>query len=288
MDRTKRFMFNAIAQAIAQVIMMISGFIIPKIMLSAYGSEINGLVNSATQFISYFNLVEAGISGAAIYALYKPIATSNKEQITNILDATSVLYKKSGIIFLILILVLSILYPMYMKMNSLSHWEITILIILLGLNGAIEYFAQGKYKVFLTASQRLYVISCSNIACYVSNTVITILCFMTNSNIIFLKLIASLSLLFRLIILSYYCRKTYDKSYFNTRYNLDRTLDFSLLNKRFDALILQILGVIQAGAPIIILTIILKNLKVVSIYSIYAMVISGVNNLTGIFISGVE
>ena len=56
---------------------MIAEFIIPCIMLKYYGSEINGLVSSINQFIVYFNLVEAGLSGAAIYVLYKPLAGKN-------------------------------------------------------------------------------------------------------------------------------------------------------------------------------------------------------------------
>ena len=45
---------------------MIAGFITPRFMLTAYGSEINGLISSILQFISYFNLVEAGLSSAAV------------------------------------------------------------------------------------------------------------------------------------------------------------------------------------------------------------------------------
>lgn len=38
-----------------------------------YGSETNGLITSLQQFIQYFTLLEAGLSGAAIFALYKPV-----------------------------------------------------------------------------------------------------------------------------------------------------------------------------------------------------------------------
>ena len=56
-------------------------------MLKYYGSEINGLVSSINQFIVYFNLVEAGLSGAAIYALYKPLAENNHKAINSIVSA---------------------------------------------------------------------------------------------------------------------------------------------------------------------------------------------------------
>ena len=69
MTRTKKFIYNTIATALLQIVNMAVGFILPKIMLVYYGSEINGLVSSITQFITYFSLVEAGLSSAAIYAL---------------------------------------------------------------------------------------------------------------------------------------------------------------------------------------------------------------------------
>ena len=61
MGRTKAFFYNAVSTAALQAITMIVGFILPKVVLNVYGSEINGLVSSITQFISYFNLVEARI-----------------------------------------------------------------------------------------------------------------------------------------------------------------------------------------------------------------------------------
>ena len=75
MTRTKKFMYNTIATAAYQMIVMLVGFITPRILLQYYGSEINGLVSSINQFITYFSLVEAGIAGAAVYSLYKKSKT---------------------------------------------------------------------------------------------------------------------------------------------------------------------------------------------------------------------
>ena len=63
---------------------MLAGFVTPLIMLKYYGSEVNGLVTSIGQFIVYFNLVEAGLSGAAIYALYKPLADKTIMQLAGL------------------------------------------------------------------------------------------------------------------------------------------------------------------------------------------------------------
>ena len=69
MSRTRVFLHNVATAALLQVITMIAGFVLPRVMLGVYGSEINGLVVSLSQFIACFNLVEAVISAAATYAI---------------------------------------------------------------------------------------------------------------------------------------------------------------------------------------------------------------------------
>ena len=81
MTRTEKFLKNSASTALLQVITMLSGFIIPRVMLDIYGSEINGLISSITQFINYFMLVEAGLSAAVVYSLYKPLAEKDYTKI---------------------------------------------------------------------------------------------------------------------------------------------------------------------------------------------------------------
>lgn len=57
MSRTQTFLHNVAASAGLQVLNMVSGIIVPRLMLVYYGSEINGLVSSIVQFISYFILM---------------------------------------------------------------------------------------------------------------------------------------------------------------------------------------------------------------------------------------
>ena len=60
MGRTSKFVLNSASTALLQVVTMVAGFITPRFLLMAYGSDVNGLISSINQFITYFNLVEAG------------------------------------------------------------------------------------------------------------------------------------------------------------------------------------------------------------------------------------
>jgi hypothetical protein len=280
-NRTKKFFYNALTTATFQIFAMAAGFILPKVMLNLYGSEINGLVTSITQFISYLTLVEAGLSGATVYSLYKPLAEDNHLAINRILSAAKRFYYRTGFLFLGLILGGAFLYPLFIKSALLSYKEIFLLFIVLGTNGVLEFFTLAKYRALLTADQKTYVISLASIMQVVLNCVIIATLSYCGVSIVIVRAIAIVAILLRTVILWAYCKTKY------------KYLDFSVepdnkaMDKRWDALYFQIIGVIHTGSPIIIATIVL-SLNEVSIYSIYYMVINGVSAVLGIFTSGLS
>ena len=73
MMKNKVTLWNMVTALFLQVVTTISGFIIPKIILSYFGSEVNGLVSSINQFLSYISLIEGGITGVVAANLYRPI-----------------------------------------------------------------------------------------------------------------------------------------------------------------------------------------------------------------------
>lgn len=281
MSRTKKFMYNTVTTALYQIILMIVGFITPKVFLNAYGSEINGLVTSINQFITYFNLVEAGLAGAAVYALYKPLAEQNYPKINAIVSAAKKFYLKAGYIFLGLIFAMALIYPIFVKTGLLSSFEVGLLVLVLGANGVIEFFTLSKYRVLLTASQKTYIISLSSIIYVILNTIIIVILANLGVNIVIVKAVAILAILIRSIILMTYVKRKY--KYISYK----EEPDYQSMDKRWSALFLQVLTAIQNGAPVVISTI-FTSLKTVSVYSIYNMVMHGINGVLSIFTSGLS
>ncbi|KLE14594.1 hypothetical protein [Clostridium sp. C8] len=281
MERTKKFFYNSVSSAVLQIITMIVGIIIPRIVLKYYGSEINGLVSSISQFISYFTVVEAGLAGAATYALYKPLADSNFSEVNGIVSAAKKFYTQSGYIFVSLVLGLALIYPSFVKVDNISNLSVIFLVIVLGFNGILEFFTLSKYRVLLTADQKSYVISLASIVQIIINTVIIFILSRLKVDVVIVRAVALISILLRSVILMIYVKSRYNYLNYNVKPNK------KALNKRWDALYLQILGSVQTGAPIILATI-LTNLKSVSIYSIYNMILSGINGILGIFINGLS
>lgn len=279
--RTKKFFYNSLSTAVLQVFTLIAGLIVPRLMIITYGSEINGLVSSISQFISYFILVEAGLSSAAVYALYKPLAEKNQEKINAIVSAANRFYIIAGFIFVSLVIVFSILYPIFINSEALTPFYIGLLVLILGTSGALDFFTMAKYRVLLTADQKVYILSLASILAITINTIIIVILANLNVNVVLLRFAALFSVFTRTIILHFYVKLNYKEINYKSK------PDNQSLNKRWDALFLQTLGVIHVGTPVIIATIFL-SLQHVSIYAVFNIVIAGLAGILGIFISGLS
>lgn len=283
MSRTKAFIHNMAASVVLQAVNMLSGIIVPRIMLIYYGSEINGLVSSIVQFISYFNIVEAGLGGAVIFSLYKPLADRNVSAISNIVTAAKGLYCKTGMFFSALVLMLAAIYPFMVTVTDKSPWQVALLVIILGGNGVLDFFVMAKYTTLFTADQRLYVISLANCLQVIFTTVIIFILARQQIDIVVLRAIVVMVILGKAYLIRWYAGRYYASVNYSSE-----TPDYTALTKRWDVLYLQLLGAVQTATPVVLLTLLAKDLKLVSVYVVYNMVLSGVNGIMGIFMNGLQ
>lgn len=275
LNRTGKFVNNLFFATCHQVVVLAVGFIIPRFMLEYYGSEINGLITSITQFIEYFSLVEAGLSSASIFALYKPLSKDDHKGISAIVVATRRFYMISGYIFLALVISFALIYPLTVNIATMGRWQITILVLILGFGGVLEFFTLGKYRALLTADQKLYVISISSILYTILNTSILVILSIMRVHIVIVRASMLSAILLRCVILFQYSRKNY--SYIDYKEKPNNIA----LNKRWDALYSEIMGAVYRGTPVVIATI-FTNLKTVSVYSIYNMVMGGISSILNV------
>ena len=92
--RTKKALYNNMSAALAKITSLVFGLIIPRLMIKYYGSELNGLLSSSKQIISYLNYLELGITTALIYTLYAPLASQNYKEINSLVKEAKESMKK--------------------------------------------------------------------------------------------------------------------------------------------------------------------------------------------------
>ena len=148
MNKGKKVSKIFIFGVISQIVTLMIGIIIPRILIVNYGSEVNGLLSSVKQIFVYVALLEAGIGTAALQALYEPMATDNRQKTSEIMAATDRYFKRTGVMYAIVVIALAFFYPLVIK-TELDFFSVAAIILLQGSSGVIKYFFQGKLTILL-------------------------------------------------------------------------------------------------------------------------------------------
>ena len=126
---------------LSQVVTLILGIVIPKLLIVSYGSEVNGLLSSVRQVFVYVALLEAGIGTASLQALYAPVAANDQQRTSEIMAATDRYYKRTGILYGLAVIGLAVFYPIVVH-SSIEALVVIAVILLQGASGVINYLLQ--------------------------------------------------------------------------------------------------------------------------------------------------
>lgn len=273
-SRSVRFVQNFLSTGLYQVTAMIMGFITPRLMILYYGSEVNGLIVSVTSFLTYFKMVEAGLAAAAIAALYKPLAENDHAAVSGVVSAARGLYNKAGWLFSLMTLVFAAVYPFVVPVCgadgvSMSHFSEMLLIMAMGISGALEFFTLSRYRVLLTADQKTYIVSLASMASLLLNTALLVVLPILGADVITVRLAASLTILVRSVLLSRYTARNYPEV--DTKAPPVK----GAIRSHWDALLFELTNVFQQGAGVILVSLITRDAGLLSAYGLYHMVTEG-------------
>ena len=79
--KSKVTLLNVASSIMMQLVSVISALIVPRLILETFGSNVNGLVSSISQFLNYITLVEGGITSVIAANLYKPLVEGDTEKV---------------------------------------------------------------------------------------------------------------------------------------------------------------------------------------------------------------
>ena len=99
MTKSKRVAANVIVSTVTQIITLALGLVLPRVILTSWGSEYNGLINSVTTVMRYLALLEAGISASTLQALYKSMGQRDERQTAVVIKSSQTYYHKVAFIY---------------------------------------------------------------------------------------------------------------------------------------------------------------------------------------------
>ena len=259
-SRSKKALYNTTASVALELVSVVCGFILPRLILSYFGSTYNGLTTSITQFLSYVTLLRAGVGGVTRAALYKPLAERDTRSVSEIIKATEIFMRKVAFIFLGALLIFSFFYP-FLVIDEFE-WIFTFtLIFIMGGATFAQYYFGITYQMLIGADQRQYISSIIQIVSVVLNLFVSVALMWLGLGIHEVKIGSAVVFSLNPVILYAYVRRRY-------KIIKDVQPNNTAIKQRWDAFMHQIAAFVQENTDIAILTV-FSTLKDVSVYSVY-------------------
>lgn len=282
-NKNNRLLVNIISYALLQITNILVGLVLPRLYLKTYGSEVNGIISTVNSFTTYFSYLEAGLGLTLIHSLFKPLSTNDYREINGILTYSKKQYKKISLIYFVLIICLSLIFPFIKLSNDLSTFEFVCLVFVIGLYGAVDFYTMSKYRVLLTADRKEYVISFASIIAQLLRFIFVWLLLKIKLSVVYVKIVPILTLVVRSLILKVYITKKYP----NASYNENTISSVETTSNRWDALLLQISISTSTALPILLVSQFL-GYKEANVYAIYSLVASILISIVSAMSSGVS
>ena len=270
---------NIIASLLQQIANVVSNLIIPRAIIGTYGSSVNGLISSITEFLSYITLLEAGIGPVIKAALYKPIANKDKTQIEKILKASQRFFRVLSGIFIIYLIVLCCIYPLIVSSEFETTYTIS-LIVIIAISTFAEYFFGMVYRLYIQAEQKTYVTSIIQIFTIILNMILVIILIGIGTSIHIVKLVSTFVFVLRPVLQNIYVKRKYN-------INLKKVKTGVELKQKWDGLAQHIASVVHNNTDVAILTIFVGTVEV-SVYTVYALIVKGIKNIVQSMTGGVD
>lgn len=266
----KRIKNNLISSLVYQVVLISLSFILPRLYLENFGSEVNGVLSTIKQIFVYMFLLEAGVGLATTQALYKRIGEKNYESASAVLSATHAYYIKTGIVYLAIVLVIAVIYG-YVIPTSINSHELFFIIILYAIPALFSYFVQAKYRILMEVDGRKYVINNSETILQVVSNAAKILVLLLTDSLILIQLVYCIIYLAQLAFLYIYAKRRYKWL------DLKAKPDYDAISQKNSVLVHQLSGMVFNNTDVLLISA-LCDFKAASIYAIYNIFFSQVQN----------
>lgn len=277
--RKKKALLNIASSGLYQIISIVCGLIVPRLILKQYGSTYNGVYVSLTQILGIISILTLGIAGATRVELYKTLASNDILGTSRIIKATTIYMRKVGLALLFYTIVLLVCYP-YVSHNDLTFWENDLLIIIVACSLFGEYYFAASNKMLLMSDQTNYVVQNIYSGARIAETLLTVLFVWIGYSIYCVKGMSSFVFILAALILNIYVAKKYSLI-------KDCEPDYTGIKNRKAAMYHSVANMVHNNSNVVILTL-FADAKVLSVYSVYYLVLGKAKSIMQIFTNGLE
>lgn len=273
----KKNVINVVVSGLCQIIILILGLVIPRIILINYGSDTNGVVNTLTQIFSYAALLEAGIGLATKNALYPYLVQHDSYNVSKVMSVSRQYYRKISLFYLLVCIALSFLTPIIIKSN-LDYWTIFGITFFEGLGNAICFYFVEDWACLLNADGKNYIATIFDFSTRIIQYGVKITFAFLHFNFVFIEVAACFIAILKAVLYKLYSKKKYSWVSFSVQKGIklpDRNL----------YVVNELCWAVFSSTDMILLSAFCSS-QLSSVYSIYAMIFNALNAvLNAVFIS---
>ena len=260
---------NFISSIILQLATIINGLILPRLIITSFGSSVNGMVSSITQFLSFISLLEGGLGAVVLAELYKPIEDHNTEKVRVILASCQSFFNKLSAIFILYTAILSVIYPVFIA-NKFDFGYSASLVWILSLTTLAQYLFSITNKLLLQADQKIYIVNLVMAITVVLNLLLAIIVIKIFPEIHLVKAVSAIVYFIQPVIYNKFVDKKYNFRHLKTKRKY-------VLKNRWSGFAQNLAYFINMNTDIAVVTIFL-GLTEVSIYSVYMLAINALRS----------
>ena len=276
--KDNRIKYNLLSGIVYQVILIVLSFLLPRLYLENFGSEVNGVLSTIKQIFVYMALLESGVGLATTQALYKPVAEKNYGKVSSVISATNNYYCKIGFLYAVIVLVIATVYA-FIVPTGISSGVVFGIVVLTALPALFSYFVQAKYRILLEVDGRKYVITNSETVLQLLSNIGKILVLLLTDSLILIQLVYCVLSLLQLLYVYINAKRRYKWL------NVKAEPDYEAISQRKSVLVHQISGMVFNNTDVLLLSF-LTDFNVVSVYTIYNIFFSQVQTFIISIISG--
>lgn len=270
---------NISTSLVAQLVAVIYGFVLPRLILEQFGSEVNGLTQSIKQFLGIITFLDLGLGQVVRSALYRPLAQKDRDSVSRIMASGRKFYRRIAYVLTAYVIVLMVVYP-FLAEQSFGWMYTATLIAAMAVSSFAQYYFGLINEQLLHADQNGYVIYSLQIVTHIANILICVLLINNGFGIHAVKLAASLVYLIRPAVIQLFVRR---------KYRIDRKITYEKepIAQKWSGVAQHVSAVILDGTDTIVLTL-FSTLANVSVYSVYYMVIASLQQFYQSATAGIQ
>lgn len=277
--KSRKLFLNTVSSLINQGLTILSGFVLPRLILGAYGSDINGLASSISQFLGFISFMQLGIGAVVQSSWYRPLAEKNDDSISAVYKSADTLFKKISYVLIVYTIALCVIFPLFLAKN-MDPVLVILLVLAISLNLFSQYYLGITNQLLLFADQNAYIHLFSQSVLIIINLVVSYIIVKSNLSIVWLKLVTSVIYSLSPLFLAYYVRK---------KYKINKRIEYheEPIKQKWNGLSQHLASVVMENTDVIVLTV-FTSFETVSVYSVYHLVVNGIRQIINSLTVGIQ